>query len=84
MVTAGTEHHLGGTWPRLRAGGGRLLVDVLPRLELVQSGQGGRGRQAAPAGPDQLEERMASGGQSQCGGETGSLNHSRVKFSVIC
>ena len=76
IITAGTEHHLGGSWPRLCAGGWRLLVDVLPRLELGQSGQPGRG-QTAPAGQDHLEQRMASTGQSQCTGDTGSTHHRR-------
>ena len=83
MLSAGTEHHLGWTWPRLRAGGWRLLVAVLPRLELGQSGQAGPG-QAAPAGRDHLEQRMASSGQSQCRGERGSNLHRKLNYSLIC
>ena len=89
VVSAGRELQLGGTWPRLCPGGWRLLVDVLPRLELGQSDQSGQagGGQAAPAGPDLLEERLASGGQqwpAKCGPDTGSLHHGRVNYSASC
>ena len=57
-------------------------MDVLPRLELGQSGQPGRG-QTAPAGQDHLEQRMASTGQSQCTGDTGSTHHRRKKINYF-
>ena len=85
-MTAGPELYLGGAGPRLRPGGWRILVDVLPRLEVGQSGEPAvrqGGREEATTGQGQLEEGVASSGQSQRAGETCSSHHGRVNYFVI-